>query len=315
MTGPYRLTLTSPFPRPETLVRATRDLDRGRTTPERAEEAFASAEAEVRRLEVDLRLDSVTGGYLRWPDLFRPFTQLWSGARAGPLTRFFETNTFYRQPILDAPPRPGRGHLSDWLPKGRTARALLPGPYTLAALAEARYASGPDTSVLRDVAAALSASIRDLGADRPGYFQFQEPMLAYAPPPRDRAGLLDAYRELATACAGTTTAVWTYFGDGGPALAALAPLPVDILGLDLLSSRLPAGVRLAGKALGVGCLDPTTTLPEDLATVGQLVRSAEAALAPSGVWLGPNPPLDLLPFDSAVTKLQLLPRLREELTR
>ena len=73
MTASWRATLTGPFPRPEALVQATRDLDRGRIPPEKAEEAFAAAEAEVRRVEADLGLDARTGGYLRWADLFRPF--------------------------------------------------------------------------------------------------------------------------------------------------------------------------------------------------------------------------------------------------
>lgn len=311
--GGIRTTLTSAFPRPEGLVQATRDLDRGRTTPEKAEAEFAAAETEVRRIEAELRLDSVTGGYLRWPDLFRPFTTAWTGVTAGPLTRFFETNTFYRQPVLHEPPRPGNDHLRSWLPRGRAALGILPGPYTFVELSEVRYASRPSRSPVVDVAAALAEEIRTLGADRPPFLQFQEPSLAYDPPRTGQADLVAAYQLLADASGGSETAVWTYFADAGPAFATLATLPVDVVGFDLLETELPAGTRLGGKGVGLGCIDPTTTLPEEPAAIAGRVRAVEKLLSPSTVWLGPNPPLDLLPFDAAVSKLTLLPKLREVL--
>jgi len=315
MSGDYHLTLTGAFPRPEPLVQATRDLDRGRITAEQAEVAFADAETQVRQLEAELRFDSLTGGYLRWPDLFRPFTAVWSGVNAGPLTRFFETNTFFRQPVLETPPAVGKGRLADWLPQGREARAILPGPYTFAAVSDVRYTpKGPASGIL-DVADALAAEIRGLGANRPGHLQFQEPMLAYAPPRNGQADLLEAYRRLSAACAGSTTAVWTYFGDPGPALLTVARLPVDIVGFDLFELQVPQGASLGGKGLGLGCVDPTTTIAEDPSAVLRLVHAAETALRPSTVWLGPNPPLDLLPFDCAVAKLRPLPHLREVLRR
>ena len=315
MTTTIRTTLTGPFPRPEPLVQATRDLDRGRITPEAAEAAFAEAEAAVRKVEGELRLDAVTGGYLRWPDLFRPFTEAWTGVSAGPLTRFFETNTFFRQPVLEGPPTPGKGRLAAWLPRGKDARAVLPGPFTFAALSDVRYTPRASASTVLDLAAALAEELRSLGPDRPSHLQFQEPMLAYASPPREVAELVEAYRRIAAAAGGATTSVWTYFGDAGPLLAAAGRIPVDVIGFDLFETTIPQGAALGGKGIGLGCLDPTTTIPEAPGEVAQLARGAETALRPSVVWLGPNPPLDLLPFDSAVAKLQLLPRLREVLAR
>ncbi|MCI4361292.1 MAG: hypothetical protein L3J91_06265, partial [Thermoplasmata archaeon] len=74
-----RTSLTGPFPRSEALVQATRDLDRGRTTPDAVEELFDRTEREVVQLEERLGVDFLTGGYLRWADLFRPFAESWGG--------------------------------------------------------------------------------------------------------------------------------------------------------------------------------------------------------------------------------------------
>jgi 5-methyltetrahydropteroyltriglutamate--homocysteine methyltransferase len=310
VTGRYRTTLTGPFPRTEALVQATRDLDRKRIPPERAEEVFREAEAAVADVERNLALDSVTGGYLRWPDLFRPFTQIWGGVSAGTLTRFFETNTFFRQPVMESRPQPGRGRLADWLPRGPTARAVLPGPYTFSHLAEIRYAPDGGSGALRDIADALAAELLALGSDRPPFVQFQEPLLAYDPPKTPDPELATAYRILADACPGATTFVWTYFGDAGAALPTLSSLPVDVVGFDLFGSTIPRASAWQGRGIGLGCIDPTSTIGEEPADVARLVRGVEGSLSPSSVWLGPNPPLDLLPFDSAVAKLKLLPALR-----
>jgi len=315
MTGRYRIAATGPFPRPEALVKATRDLDRGRIRPEEAEAAYAEAEREVARVETELGLDARTGGHLRWPDLFRPFTLGWTGVRAGPLTRFFETNTFYRQPILEAPPSGGRAGLAGWVPRGSRALAILPGPYTFAALADVRYRPTEPGGATVDVAAALAADLEGLGGERPERILFHEPMLVVDPPREAWPSVLEAYRRLAAACAGAASSVWTYFGDAGPLLEELASLPVGAVGFDLLYSDLRPGATVRGKAVGLGVLDPSTTIPEAPGELARLVRAAEAALRPTELWLGPNPPLDLLPFDAATAKLRTLPALREELGR
>src|SRR5208282_2580328 len=146
--------LTSPFPRSERLVAATRDLDRGRTTADQTERAYVEAEGELLALEERLFTD-VTAGYLRWNDLFRPIAESWGGFTVGPLTRWLETNTFFRQPVLSSAPQRTPGAIAARLPpplKGRAAgaRVLLPGPYTLTKILDNRSGAS-DAEVLRNL--------------------------------------------------------------------------------------------------------------------------------------------------------------------
>lgn len=312
MTVPVHAVLTSAFPRSEELVRATRDLDRGRIPPAAGAAAFDRAEADVRALESHLALDGITGGCLRWQDLFRPFSELWTGVSVGTLTRFFETNTFFRQPILSTPPQPGRGSLADWLPRLPRGRAILPGPFTFAALAEVRF-DPPEGDVIGAIARAFAGELSRWSPDAPVQIQFQEPLLVYRPPaPGEWAAITAAYRTIAAAAAGRSIAVWTYFGDAAPVLADLARLPVDVVGFDLFETDVARAGRLAPRGIGVGCLDPRTTSVEDVKSVGELVRGAVRAFAPTSVWLGPNPPYDLLPYGAARAKAEMLPLLRRE---
>ncbi|MGI0067639.1 MAG: hypothetical protein ACREB9_04355, partial [Thermoplasmata archaeon] len=182
-----RTTLTGPFPRSEELVGATRDLDRGRTTPDALEEIYARTEAEIVQLEERLGTDRITAGYLRWADLFRPISESWGGFAVGPVTRWFETNTFYRQPILRAPPERTPGAIAQRLPPpirgpaARRALVVLPGPYTLAGLLENRSGETSEALVHR-LGRLLGDELRELRGLGYEAFEFADPLLVTHPP-------------------------------------------------------------------------------------------------------------------------------------
>src|SRR2546425_572725 len=92
------------FPRSEQLVQATRDLDRGRTSQEAVDEQVERDLAELVSVQQQAGLNLLTDGMLRWQDLFRPLLEASEGLETGALTRFLDTNTFYR--ALQATPAP-----------------------------------------------------------------------------------------------------------------------------------------------------------------------------------------------------------------
>jgi 5-methyltetrahydropteroyltriglutamate--homocysteine methyltransferase len=306
--------LTGFFPRPEELVAATRDLDRGRTTPAAVETLTRSAEARIAALEARLHLAPATGGYLRWADLFRPFAESWGGFTVGPITRWFETNTFYRQPILHHPPDRVPGALAGALPAAggavgaAHAKVLLPGPYTFAGLLDNRSGETAEALIHR-LGRLLADEVSELRGTGYTVFQFQEPLLVVRPPKGPAAeSVVAAYRSVAEAAKGATTIVWTFFSDATGAFPLLSRLPVDVVGIDLAETdpaELPAPARPIG--LGLGCVDPRTTLPEEAATLAAIARAAVERVRPTQLWLGPGGPLDLLPYAAAERKLEVLP--------
>jgi 5-methyltetrahydropteroyltriglutamate--homocysteine methyltransferase len=316
-----RTGLVGPFPRSEALVAATRDLDRGRTSPEAVEELFVRTEAEVVALEQRLGLDFVTGGYLRWADLLRPFAETWEGLTVGPLTRWFETNTFYRQPILHAPPGRVAGAIAGRLPPATRAdpgRAgvLLPGPYTFAGLLENRSGETEQALVHR-LGRLLGEEVRELVALRYGTFVFSEPLLAYRPPEGALAeAVVAAYAQIRSSAGAATALVWTSTADAAPVFPLLERLPVSGVGVDLAETdweSIPA--TNDRRALGLGVIDPRTTLVEDPAEVARIVRALNERRRPTAVWLGPGSSLDLLPWEPATRKLHLLAAARQALTQ
>jgi 5-methyltetrahydropteroyltriglutamate--homocysteine methyltransferase len=311
------LSLTGPYPRSETLVAATRDLDRGRASAEAVEERFVAAERDVLALEKRLELDPATGGYLRWADLFRPIAEGWRGFTVGPVTRWFETNTFFRQPILHAPPERVAGVVRAALPPDAASapvdtKVVLPGPYTFAGLWDNR--SGETREALTHRLGRLFAEeLRELRVAGYRTFQFQEPLLVTDPPTGPLAeATVAAYGTIGATADGATTLVWTYFGDAAPVEPLLHRLPVTVVGVDLAETE-PEHLHAPPehRALGLGCVDPRTTLPEDPAEVARVVRALAEKGRPREVWLGPGGPLDLLPAESAARKLHVLPATKQ----
>jgi len=312
-----RTGLTGPFPRSEPLVAATRDLDRGRTTPEAVEALYASAEREVLALEERLGLDTLSAGYLRSPDLFRAIAETWEGFTVGSLTRWFETNTFYRQPILHAPPVRAAGAILARLPAPiraapARARVILPGPYTFAGMLENRSGE-TEPALVHRLGRLLGEEVRDLRGAGFSTFQFTDPLLVIRPPEGPRAeAVVAGYRAVASALNGGTSIAWTYGADATPAFPLLDRLPVSVVGVDLADTD-PDRISEArgGPALGLGVIDSRTTLAEDPEEVARIARSLENRRRPASVWLGPGMPLDLLPYEPATRKVEVLAAARK----
>src|SRR5207247_6884990 len=86
------------YPRSDALVQATRDLDRGRTTPEAVDELVERDLAELVSVQQEAGLDLLADGMLRWQDIFRPVVEGSEGLWTSALTRFLDTTTFFRPP-------------------------------------------------------------------------------------------------------------------------------------------------------------------------------------------------------------------------
>jgi len=144
--------LTGIFPRSEELITATRALERGRADKSAVDRLFEEEAQRLVALQVEHGLDYVTDGLLRWQDLLRPLADELPGVHAGPVTRWFDNNSFYRRPVIEAPLEPVSGAALRWTSvralEGRPWKAILPSPWAFAALSEDR-AYGDDKALLR----------------------------------------------------------------------------------------------------------------------------------------------------------------------
>jgi 5-methyltetrahydropteroyltriglutamate--homocysteine methyltransferase len=261
------------YPRSEALVQATRDLDRGRTTPEAVDEQVRRDLDELVRVQEEAGLDLLADGMLRWQDLFRPLLEGSDGLEPGPLTRFLDTNSFYRAPTATSGEPRLREPLDERfvtpLPGARIV--TLPSPYALA-LGTGTPAKVLATAVLKPQLDALDAELVVLS----------EPFLA-----REGASGLPELREALDALAGgPPLALQITFGDAGELLRnGLAELPVEGIGVDFYATHTADVPQGLDKLLLAGVIDARSSALEDPQEIAEFVERLgveRVALVPNG---------------------------------
>ena len=262
------------YPRSEELVQATRDLDRGRTTQEAVEAQVERDLEQFVAVQQDAGLDLLSDGMLRWQDLFRPLIEAADGLAPGALTRFLDTNTFYRAPHVDGEPR---------LTEGLGERYVAPLPSERLVTLPSPFALSHGTGISpREVAEGiLKPQIEATAAE---LVVLSEPFLAREQDP-DVDSLAAALEVLH---GGAPLALWVTFGDAGPLLRrGLAELPVDGIGIDFYSTSAADVPEGFSKHLLAGVLDARNSVLEDpreiAAFAAQLEERVERlALVPNG---------------------------------
>ncbi|HZC18629.1 MAG TPA: hypothetical protein VE225_02870 [Rubrobacteraceae bacterium] len=271
------------YARSEELVQATRDLDRGRTS----EEAVAAQQDADLWVFLDAQkeanLDYFSDGLLNWQDIFRPFDTTAEGLRPGPLTRFLNTNTFYRAPAVEMerprlvePLGEPFFRIGD-LPRGRWV-ATLPSPHALA-----EWATGEvEPQVVAE--GILGPQIRWLAGNGCAYVVLQE--TALFSPRSDLYGLSEALEALASPL---PLALQLPFGDAGNLLEELIELPIDAIGVDFYATSVAGLSRPFPKTLLAGIIDARNSLleePRELVEFGwsllEDMEGPELHLVPNG---------------------------------
>ena len=260
------------YPRSEALVQATRDLDRGRTTQEAVDQQVERDLAEVVSVQQAAGLDLLSDGMLRWQDHFRPLLAAAEGLETGALTRFLDTNTFYRAPKATGTPRLGD-------PLGDDYVAPLPGPRLVTFPSPFALALGTGFMPKELAEAVLRPALEGVEAD---IVVLAEPFLAREERP-DLGPLAEALDVL-----GDDLALWLEFGDAGPLLGrGLADLPVNAIGIDFYATHLDDVPNGLDKLLLAGVVDARSSVPEEprelaafAARLGE--RAERIALVPNG---------------------------------
>ena len=255
------------YPRSEALVQATRDLDRGRTTQAAVGEQVERDLAELVSAQQAAGVDLLADGMLRWQDHFRPLLEAADGLETGALTRFLDTNTFYRAPKATGEPRlsqPLDGRYVAPLPGPRLV--TLPSPYALA--------HGTEVSPKTLAESVLKPALDGLDVE-----------LVVLAEPFDPS--LDELAEALDVLAGVSPlALWLEFHDAGPALErGVAELPVEGIGIDFYATHveaLPAGFD---KLLLAGVIDARSSVPEEPREIAAFLERLDVeriALVPNG---------------------------------
>ncbi len=256
-------------------------------------------------------IDVINDGQVRWDDLLAPFARAWRNTERGPLERFYDNNTYFRQPVISGPiETDGQTLVPDFRKAKaiakREVKAAIVGPLTFATLtAEDKHYKDLEARTLA-VADALAAELRGLKAAGATLVDVEEPALAARP---ELVALARAaFDRLAKA--GVPLALYAYFFPNTDLVQALAEFPVAQLGLDVrsreTSPRAIDRLEVVKQTVVLGVVDARNTRIETPRELGELVDAALRQVGIDRLWLSPTTGLEFLPHDVAVKKLGAL---------
>lgn len=298
------------------LRRAHGQRERGEISAESFAKVQDEVTGEVVREQIAAGVELPTDGQVRWGDGLSYLAANLNGVSMNGLLRFFDTNTYFRQPVVTGRlSRKGPLFTRDYRhavkAAGRPVKAVVTGPYTMArgSILESGYRSVHALTLA--YGAVLAQEVSELAGEGAPVIQVDEPAILRHP--SDLAVLGEALVVLARGKGAARLSLAMYFGDAAPIYDDLQDLTVDVLHLDFTYSPALGRViadRGSTKALSLGLLDARNTKMETRETVFPLLDLIGRRLrAPAH--LAPSAGLEYLPRDRARAKLEGMRRLRD----
>ena len=270
------------------------------------DEVTRTAVGEIESAGVDVTNDA----QIRWDDLLSPFSRAWSGVEPGPLERFYDNNTYFRQPVIAGPiVTDGRSLVRDYTFARGVAKSQLkasvPGPLTFATLAarDEQYRSLEDRVLA--VADATAREIAGLKAAGATMIDIEDPAVVASPKHIEVAR--EAYGRFADPDLALTLV--TYFFPADAVLESLASFPVAAVGIDVRSRDTTAFDRLDAfrtQYVLLGVVDARNTRLETADEVARYAERAQRLVPQERLVLATTTSLEYLPRDVARAKLTAL---------
>jgi methionine synthase II (cobalamin-independent) len=261
-------------------------------------------------------LDVLAPALVRWEDLLRPLLREGTGAAPGQLNRYFETNTFFRQPLVTgALPTADPAHWFEAfaIPAGKPWCLTLPSPWDFAVRAKAER-KATVAELARAAGDALRPVVKAAVQKGATVIRFHDPSIVY---PRAARRDAAAFAEALAVAAHSHEAIATLHLTNGDPFAhpeVLQANPLGGLSIEDPGRAPPANVRLSGKTrLTVAAVRGEESLVEDpkAAAEGASALAGRLGLGLHGVTNGWD--LDHVPHGIAVRKVQALAETKRAL--
>jgi len=281
---------------------------------ELSEKEFQAVQDEVTHEVIEEQrragLELATDGQIRWYDQISHFARKLAGCQINGLLRLFDTNFYFRQPIVTgkvrwtAPIVVGEFTFAKKISKV-PIKPVVTGPYTLARHSvNKHYRDFP--SLVADFSLAISQEVKELAKAGAKIIQLDEPSILKNP--QDFELLEGAVEKINKNRGRAELALYTYFGDAAALYDKLQSLPIDVLGLDFTyGPRLPKIIESSGaeKELALGLIDGRNTRLEDEKEVAKVATRILKAVKAEKAYINPSCGLDeYLPREVAFEKLK-----------
>lgn len=305
-------------PEEQLLRRTIAQLDRKEVDEAQLERVKDEVTRQVIEEQIDAGVEVITDGQIRWNDAITYITEKIKGFNITGMLRYFDTNTFYRQPVCTAELESPQGLVTKDFQFANTissvpVKALLTGPYTLAKLSQDEHYRDLEKFATK-LAIILGEETKRLADTGATIIQFDEPAILKFK--TDLPIFKKVWAKLASYFSeNIETILFLNFGNVGDILPQLLGLPVTTIGLDLATEEQnwrALAKSSFNKKLLAGIIDARNTKMETEEEIQERLQKLLGFVSAEDLAVSPNYGLEFLPRESARKKLSNLSKVVRE---
>ena len=297
------------YPRNEKLIESTRSYDKT------LEKQFKKEKSRLLRIQLNNKLDYISDPLIDWDDNLRPFTDNLKGIERGPLTRYYENNTFYRQPIIKSKIGTTGNILKNsicfdlFTSKSKVKIDILD-PFTFYDLSANEFYRSEE-EVVNAFAEIIKKELNSLKKDVQ-LIQFNSPSLARIEE-ADRLNMVKKAMEKIVKGLDTKTCLNLWGSDISNTLEEFQEFPVDIIGIDFTSSNIDKFDKIEmKKGLACGLIDAKNTKMEKASDIIRELKNIKKTFNPESLSVITSWDFEFIPESFADKKLQIMKQIKEK---
>ena len=297
------------YPRNEKLIESTRSYDKT------LEKQFKKEKSRLLRIQLNNKLDYISDPLIDWDDNLRPFTDNLKGIERGPLTRYYENNTFYRQPIIKSKIGTTGNILKNsicfdlFTSKSKVKIDILD-PFTFYDLSANEFYRSEE-EVVNAFAEIIKKELNSLKKDVQ-LIQFNSPSLARIEE-ADRLNMVKKAMEKIVKGLDTKTCLNLWGSDISNTLEQFQEFPVDIIGIDFTSSNIDKFDKIEmKKGLACGLIDAKNTKMEKSSDIIRELKNIKRTFNPESLSVITSWDFEFIPESFADKKLQIMKQIKEK---
>ena len=297
------------YPRNEKLIESTRSYDKT------LEKQFKKEKSRLLRIQLNNKLDYISDPLIDWDDNLRPFTDNLKGIERGPLTRYYENNTFYRQPIIKSKISTTGNILKnnicfDLFTNKSKVKIDILDPFTFYDLSANEFYRSEE-EVVNAFAEIIKKELNSLKKDVQ-LIQFNSPSLARIEE-ADRLNMVKKAMEKIVKGLDTKTCLNLWGSDISNTLEEFQEFPVDIIGIDFTSSNIDKFDKIEmKKGLACGLIDAKNTKMEKSSDIIRELKNIKKTFNPESLSVITSWDFEFIPESFADKKLQIMKQIKEK---
>ncbi len=268
--------------------------------------------------QLDAGVDIITDGQIRWNELTFPMATSMTGALPGGLRRFYDNNNYYRRPQVTDLLTRTKSFVTDEYKfaaeqSDRPVKAVLCGPITFCDMTDNFYYKSFDKTA-EAITDLLAEEVSDLISAGCKHIQIDEPSL---PLFKHKMGLARELIDRIFAGTKVESSIFIYFNSIAPIAEGLFDLPVNGIGLDLVSHS--GDIDLLAdfdpdKTLVAGLFDGRNIMLENEKKIRASIEKILTYLDNDKLILSPSCGLEFLPQKYAIAKMKRMTEIAKKLS-